>query len=58
MKTDNPKGSITLPKNKKQWKLYQQLGKFAKDMDRLPDAHEVQKNKARSAPLQLLPMVF
>ena len=58
MKTKTITGSICLPKNKKQWKLYQQLGKFASDINRLPDAQEVQINQPKSVPLERLPMVF
>jgi hypothetical protein len=58
MKTKTTTGCISLPKNKKQWKLYQQVGKFASDLNRLPDAQEVQKNPPKSVPLERLPMVF
>ncbi|MFV8347360.1 hypothetical protein [Flavobacterium sp. ZB4P13] len=58
MKTKTITGSISLPKNKKQWKLYQQLGKFASDLNRLPDAQEVKTNQPKSVPLELVPMVF
>ncbi|MBD1362582.1 hypothetical protein IDJ77_02060 [Mucilaginibacter sp. ZT4R22] len=45
-------------RNPQQWKLYQQIAHFAKDLDRLSDAQEVRQNPPRSAPQQLLPMVF
>ncbi|OKS85740.1 hypothetical protein RG47T_1186 [Mucilaginibacter polytrichastri] len=51
-------GSIILPKNTKQWKLHQNIGKWACDLNRLQDAQEVQNNRAQSAPLGQLPMVF
>ncbi|GGH12214.1 hypothetical protein GCM10007352_18860 [Mucilaginibacter phyllosphaerae] len=54
----NTNGRVTLPKTTKQCKLYQQLQAFSKDLDRLPDAREVSRNKPRSAPADLLPMVF
>lgn len=58
MKNNSPIGSIRLPKTKQQWKLYQQIGKLAAGMDRLPDVQEVKKNRPRTAPQDLLPMVF
>ncbi|WP_413998081.1 hypothetical protein ACMDB5_09805 [Flavobacterium sp. W1B] len=58
MKTKTTTDSLILPKNKKQWKLYQQLGKFASDLNRLPDAEQLKTNRPKSAPIEQLPMVF
>ncbi|WP_161568463.1 hypothetical protein [Flavobacterium cupreum] len=58
MKTKTITGNIKLPKNKKLCRLYRQLGEFAENTDRLPDAYQVKKNPNSSAPLELLPMVF
>ncbi|WP_252789237.1 hypothetical protein [Mucilaginibacter flavidus] len=57
MKTNENKGLIKQC-NQQQWKLHQQLAHFAKDLDRLPDAQEARLNRPRSAPQNLLPMVF
>lgn len=58
MKSTAKQGCITQPKTKKQCRLYQNLSAYAAALDRLPEAQEVQKNKGKSAPLDLLPMVF
>lgn len=58
MKSNKVTGRIERPRTKQQWKLYQQIGAFAEDLNRLPDAQEVRKNKPQSAPITLLPMVF
>jgi hypothetical protein len=52
------KGCIQPVKTKQQWQLYQNLGTFAQALNQLPDATEVRKNKPRSVPIELLPMVF
>jgi hypothetical protein len=57
MKTDKANRLIQ-QRNPQQWKLHQQIAKFATDLDRLPDAQEVRQNPPRSAPQHLLPMVF
>ncbi|MEA9414334.1 hypothetical protein [Flavobacterium sp. PL02] len=58
MKTKSITGSIKLPKTKKLCKLYQQLGNWAENTNRLPDAQQVKNNKPVSVSLELLPMVF
>jgi hypothetical protein len=58
MKDIKQAGSISLPKSKKQCKLYQQLGIFAENLDQLPDTDTVLKDRVKSAPLELVPMVF
>jgi hypothetical protein len=57
MKEATKKGKVE-PINQQQCKLYHQLADFAKELNRLPDAREAVNNKARSAPQELLPMVF
>jgi hypothetical protein len=57
MKTTTANRLITQRKQP-QWKLHQQIAKFATDLNRLPDAQEVRQNPPRSAPQHLLPMVF
>jgi len=57
-KQENQTGQVSLPQNKKQWKIYQQLNTFSQNLNRLPDAREVSANISRSAPQDLLPMVF
>jgi hypothetical protein len=57
MKTGKNKGLIK-ERNQQKWKLHQQIAHFAKDLDRLPDAQEARLNRSRSAPQDLLPMIF
>jgi hypothetical protein len=58
MKPSTQAGFISLPKSKRQCKLYHQLGIFAKNLNQLPDAQAVLKDRAKSAPVHLVPMVF
>jgi len=58
MKDFTQAGFISLPKSKKLCKLYQQLGTFAENLDQLPDTDTVLKDRVKSAPLELVPMVF
>ncbi|MFP9097915.1 hypothetical protein ACLI09_02575 [Flavobacterium sp. RHBU_24] len=58
MKTQSNSSAIATLKTKRQWELHQQLGAFASSLNRLHDANEVKANRAQSAPLSLLPMVF
>lgn len=58
MKNSEQAGFISLPKSKRQCKLYHQLGKFAESLNELPDTQAVLKDRAKSAPLPHLPMVF
>jgi hypothetical protein len=58
MRTKEQAGFISLPKSKRQCKLYQQLGKFAESLNQLPDTQAVLRDKAKSTPLEQVPMVF
>ncbi len=58
MKKKTGTGSIAMPKSKRQWKIYQQLGAMAQNLDRLPDIGEIRQRRPYSAPQELLPMVF
>ena len=58
MKNSEQAGFISLSKSKRQCKLYHQLGKFAESLNELPDTQAVLKDKAKSAPLPHIPMVF
>ena len=51
-------GTISLPEQKRQRQLYQQLSEFAHWMQKPKDANEIQKDKRKSVPTQMLPMVF
>ena len=51
-------GTLSLPEQKRQRQLHQQLGEFANWMQRPKDANEVQKDKRKSVPIAMLPMVF
>ena len=51
-------GTIKSPEQKGQRQLHQQLGEFAHWMQRPKDANEVQKDKRKSVPAEMLPMVF
>lgn len=50
--------STLLPNDEKLCKLYQKIGDFATGLNRLPDAQEVRKDRAKSVPAAQLPMVF
>jgi hypothetical protein len=58
MKETVTAGFISLPKSKRQCKLYQQIGKFAESLNELPDTQAVLKDRIKSAPLVHVPMVF
>ena len=51
-------GTIKLPEQKQQRQLHKQLSEFAHWMQKPKDAGEVQKDKRRSVPVDMLPMVF
>lgn len=51
-------GTIKPPEQKRQRQLYKQLNEFAQWMQKPKDASEVQKDKRRSVPVEMLPMVF
>jgi hypothetical protein len=52
------KRKIKINKENDQWKLHQLFGEYALNLDRLPDAREIQRNPLRSAPQGLTEMVF
>lgn len=54
----NISGIINLPKKKQQQQLHSQLGEFMNWMQRPKDAKENQKDKRKSLPTSMLPMVF
>jgi hypothetical protein len=58
MKTKLEQGSIRLPQTERQWQLYQQLAQWAQQLERLPDAEEIRKDRKQTVPIPLLPMVF
>ncbi|WP_432328193.1 hypothetical protein ACRQ5D_34430 [Mucilaginibacter sp. P25] len=58
MENKNIKRKISIGREGKQWKLYQEFGKFIKKLDQLPDAAEVINNPGRCAPQGLTDMVF
>nr|WP_315142481.1 hypothetical protein [uncultured Flavobacterium sp.] len=51
-------GTICKPKQKTQQQLHQQLGDFAQWMQRTKDADEVRKDKQKSVPIAMLPIIF
>jgi len=51
-------GVITPLKTQSQRELHGRLGEFAEWMERAKDAREVQKDKLKSVPVSMLPMVF
>ncbi|MFV8367797.1 hypothetical protein [Flavobacterium sp. XS1P27] len=51
-------GTMSIPEQKTQRQLHQQLGEFAQWMQRAKDTNEVRKDKQKSVPIAMLPMVF
>ena len=51
-------GIVSIPEQKRQRQLHRQLGEFAGWMQRTKDADEVRKDKQKSVPIAMLPMVF
>ena len=51
-------GTISIPEQKRQRQLQRQLGEFANWLQRPKDANQVQKDKQKSVPIAMLPMVF
>ncbi|MNT33927.1 hypothetical protein D3C72_1698770 [compost metagenome] len=51
-------GTISIPEQKTQRQLHRQLGEFAQWVQRAKDTNEVQKDKQKSVPIAMLPMVF
>jgi hypothetical protein len=49
---------IKQDKYAKEWKLYYRIAGFAEELNRLPDAAEIKKDKLKTAPLQLIEMIF
>lgn len=59
MKRNENEGRIDLPlNNKRLCKLYEQLSQFALNLNKLPDAQEVRRDKPMAVPPSELPMVF
>ena len=58
MKRNIISGIISLPEQKRQQLLHRQLGGFANWMQRPKDAEQVSKDKQKSVPTAMLPMVF
>ena len=58
MKNKAFKRKVTVIEQSKQWKMHQLFGGFADQLNRLPDAREVQQNPLRSAPPERTVMVF
>ncbi|NHA05586.1 MULTISPECIES: hypothetical protein [Mucilaginibacter] len=52
------KRKVPINKENDQWKLHQLFRNFTQKLDQLPDAGEVQRNRGRSAPQGIVPMVF
>jgi hypothetical protein len=50
--------TIKIRKESEEWKLQQRFGAWTEQLNRLPDANEVQRNPQRSAPAGLTVMVF
>lgn len=51
-------GTIKIPEQQRQRQLHRQLGEFANWLQRPKDANEVRKDKQKSVPIAMLPMVF
>jgi len=49
---------IKINRENREWKLQQQFGRLTDQLNRLPDANEIQRNPIRSAPLAIAEMVF
>ena len=59
MKTVLNEGRVNLPlNNKRLCKLYEQLSQFTLNLNKLPDAQEVRRDKPMAVPPSELPMVF
>lgn len=58
MKTTKADRKLTIIEEGKQWQLHQLFGAFIQQLDRLPDARQVQANVLRSAPPERTVMVF
>lgn len=58
MKREKQQRIVKINRKNDQWKIQQLFGKLAEGLDRLPDADEIQRNPLRSAPTELIGMVF
>ncbi|WEA00699.1 hypothetical protein [Mucilaginibacter sp. SJ] len=58
MKTTIIKRKVNINPKNSQWKLYQQFKKLTAKLDTLPGAGEVQNLQHKSAPQDLIEMVF
>nr|DAC74449.1 TPA_exp: hypothetical protein [Elizabethkingia anophelis] len=58
MQRNKISGTINIPEQQRQQKLHRQLGEFAQWMQRPKDADQVLKDKRKSVPIAMLPMVF
>ena len=58
MKKTKKVKTIRQIKSKAQWKLYWQLAQFAKDLNNLPDAAAIRKDRPKPLPHLLLDLVF
>ncbi|OKS84499.1 hypothetical protein RG47T_5262 [Mucilaginibacter polytrichastri] len=52
------KRRVPITKDNDQWKLHQLFSDFTQKLDRLPDTAAVLRNRRRSAPQGIVPMVF
>jgi len=50
--------TVKVNKESDLWRIYEQFGRYAAKLDRLPDTGEIQRNPLRSAPPQMVVMVF
>lgn len=51
-------GKIKLPEERQQEELHQQLGRFAHWLQKPKTLNEIRKDKQKSVPIAMLPMVF
>lgn len=51
-------GTVKLPEQKRQKELHAQLAGFMHGMQKPKDADQVQKDRRRAVPAEMLPMVF
>jgi hypothetical protein len=58
MKNNNQEGRVQRPSNQKRAQLHKQVAAFGAELDRQRDARDIRRDRLRSAPAELLPMVF
>jgi hypothetical protein len=51
-------GKISVPEEKEQQRLHRQLGEFSQWLQKPKTANEIRKDKLKSVPTAMLPMVF